>query len=92
MKIVHMAELPDKPCPHCGKIVKELSRHIKRSHEKLTCDLCGKLVPPGHMLRHNDQYHTGKKHALKNMNNSFEILAAFALCVIFTRTHFLPFQ
>ena len=20
--------------------------------------LCGKLVPPGHMLRHNDQYHT----------------------------------
>ena len=47
MKIVHMSELPDTPCPHCGKIVKELSRHIKRSHEKLTCDLCGKLVPPG---------------------------------------------
>jgi KRAB domain-containing zinc finger protein len=58
MKLVHMSELPDTPCPHCGKIVKELQRHIKRSHEKLTCDLCGKLVPPGHMLRHNDQYHT----------------------------------
>ena len=47
MKLVHMSELPDTPCPHCGKVVKELQRHIKRSHEKLTCDLCGKLVPPG---------------------------------------------
>ena len=34
----------------------------------------------------------GKKHALKNMTSLFEILAAFALCVIFTRTHFLKFQ
>ena len=50
MKLVHMSELPDTPCPHCGKIVKELQRHIKRSHEKLTCDLCGKLVPPGKNL------------------------------------------
>ena len=54
-----MSELPDTPCPHCGKIVKELSRHIKRSHEKLTCDLCGKLVPPGNemnnFLRENAQ-------------------------------------
>ena len=58
MKLVHMTEVPDTPCPHCGKVVKELQRHIKRSHEKLPCDLCGKLVPPGHMLRHNDQYHT----------------------------------
>ena len=58
MKLVHMTEMPVTPCPHCGKIGKELQRHIKRSHEKLPCDLCGKLVPPGHMLRHNDQYHT----------------------------------
>ena len=58
MKIVHMSELPDTPCPHCGKIVKELSRHIKRSHEKLTCDLCGKLVPPG-----NQQFFFVKMHA-----------------------------
>ena len=58
MKLVHMTEQPDTPCPHCGKVVKELKRHIQRSHEKLPCDLCGKLVPPGHMLRHNDQYHT----------------------------------
>ena len=56
MKLVHMSELPDTPCPHCGKVVKELQRHIKRSHEKLTCDLCGKLVPPGHMLRYEMRY------------------------------------
>jgi hypothetical protein len=61
MKLVHMSDMLKKPCPHCGRFVKELQRHIRQTHEKLPCDLCGQLVVPGHFKQHNDQYHTASE-------------------------------
>lgn len=59
MRRVHRpSSSPMEHCAKCGKMVKDLNRHMAATHDKLPCDLCGKLIAKARVSFHKAQYHT----------------------------------
>ena len=54
----------DRPILHCNlcnfqtKFQPYLNKHIRTVHEKLSCTMCGKLVPKSRMKTHMTIFHT----------------------------------
>ncbi|KAL7636529.1 UNVERIFIED_CONTAM: hypothetical protein RMT77_013304 [Armadillidium vulgare] len=54
--------LPREECKICGKRVKELQKHVRKTHlsnPNVECDLCGKTVKKAALNAHKLRLHTG---------------------------------
>merc|ERR1719186_1099558 len=85
-----------KPCPYCGKQIKQLKRHLEvncvstlstRKDRTISCDQCGnKFSSKQHLTRHVKFIHSKVRH-IECKQCDYKTYTSFNLNIHITRVH-----